>query len=154
MKRPVLTALFLCAVAVLPGCPIYDHGDNGCYRSSDCDTGYACDTNSGECYLPSNGNSVGSSCHEPSDCVTNTTCSRAGECVAGDCYFSGCVSGYTCSSSSGLWACVSNADLGGAGAAGFAAAGAAGSETSAGSGGAAGVSGAAALTPGGAAGAN
>ena len=25
MKRPVVTALVLCAVATLSGCPIYDH---------------------------------------------------------------------------------------------------------------------------------
>lgn len=148
MKRPVLTALFLCAVAVLPGCPIYDHEDDGCYRNSDCDTGYSCDTSSGQCFLANAGNSDGSSCQKPSDCSTNTTCSSAGECVSGDCTFSGCVSGYVCDSGSGVWACVLRADLGSAGAAGFSAAGAAGSEA------VAGASGSATVSAGGAAGAN
>jgi hypothetical protein len=148
MKRPVLTALFLCAVAVLPGCPIYDHEDDGCYRSSDCDTGYSCDQNSGQCYLAGDGNSEGSRCQKPADCATNTTCSSAGECVAGDCSFSGCVNGYVCDSSSGTWSCVSSASLGSAGAAGFSAAGAAGSEA------VAGASGATTASAGGAAGAN
>jgi len=120
MKRPVVTALFLCAVATLSGCPIYDHEDAGCYHSSDCAPGYACDDRSGDCYLPSSNN-----CSRPQDCAADETCSRAGECVAGDCTFpgSGCVSGYTCVSSSGVWSCVPS------GSAGSAEAGAAGASS-------------------------
>ena len=116
MKRPVVTALFLCAAAALSGCPIYDHEDAGCYRNSDCATGYVCDDGTGECYQPSSPTD-GSGCSKPSDCDVNETCSKAGECVSGDCTFSGCVSGYVCDSSSGRWACTSGAS-GSAGASG------------------------------------
>jgi hypothetical protein len=109
MKRPVVTALFLCAVAALAGCPIYDHEDNGCFHSSDCAQGYSCDRGSGECILSSGDNG----CSKPSDCGVNETCSKAAECVSGDCSFSGCVSGYTCDSSSGTWACVLTSSIGG-----------------------------------------
>jgi hypothetical protein len=130
MKRPVVTALFLCAVATLSGCPIYDHEDAGCYHSSDCGSGYVCDSRSGDCYLPN-------SCSRPQDCAVDETCTSAGECVSGDCTFpgSGCVSGYTCDSSSGVWSCVPN---GSAGAANDGTAGAlgAGGNDSAGQGGA------------------
>ena len=125
MKRPVITALFLCAVATLAGCPIYDHEDAGCYRSSDCAPGYSCDDRTGDCVLPSGDNT----CRAPDDCGVNETCSRSAQCVAGDCSFSGCVSGYRCSSSTGVWACV--ASTGGAAGEG----GAAGSGALAGAGG-------------------
>jgi hypothetical protein len=115
MKRPVVTALFLCAVATLSGCPIYDHADAGCYNDSDCGLGYQCDSRSGDCYLPSTSN-----CSRPQDCGVNETCSKSGACVVGDCTFSGCVSGYECDSSSGIWACVLNGSVGAAGAAGAA----------------------------------
>ena len=117
MKRPVVTALFLCAVATLSGCPIYDHADAGCYNDSDCAVGYLCDDRSGDCYQPSSSNN---GCNRPQDCGVNETCSKAGACVVGDCTFSGCVSGYECDSSSGIWACVLNGSVGAAGAAGTA----------------------------------
>ena len=118
MKRPVGTLLFLCAVATLSGCPIYDHQDAGCYHSSDCTPGYVCDDRSGDCYLPSS--SSGNGCSQPQDCAVNETCSKAAQCVAGDCSFSstGCVSGFTCDSSSGVWSCVPSGSIGSAGAAG------------------------------------
>jgi hypothetical protein len=106
MKRPVVTALFLCAAAALSGCPIYDHEEAGCYRDSDCAIGYACDVNSGECFQPTSP-SGGNGCSQPTDCGVNETCSKAALCVSGDCSFSGCVSGYTCDSSSGKWECTS-----------------------------------------------
>jgi hypothetical protein len=109
MKRPVVTALFLCAVATLSGCPIYDHEDAGCYHSSDCAPGYVCDDRSGDCYLPS---SSSSNCSRPDDCGVNETCSRTAQCVAGDCTFSGCVSGFQCDSSSGIWSCVPSGSVG------------------------------------------
>jgi len=118
MKRPVVTALFLCAAAALPGCPIYDHQDGGCYRNSDCASGYVCDDNTGECYLPGIPPSD-SSCNKPGDCGVNETCSKLRQCVSGDCTFSGCVSGYSCDSSSGTWECVPSSSAGAAGAGGM-----------------------------------
>lgn len=116
MKRPVVTALFLCAAAALPGCPIYDHEDAGCYRNSDCAIGYVCDDNTGECYQPSPLPGGDTRCVKPSECAVNETCDKTGHCVSGDCTFSGCVSGYECDSSSGAWQCVSGAaGAGGAG---------------------------------------
>ena len=112
MKRAVLAAVFLASVATLGGCPIYNHEDDGCYRDSDCGIDYACDRQTGECYLPGNGDS----CRRPSDCGVNQTCDVDGRCVAGDCSFNGCVSGYRCDSSSGIWKCVSTAGGGSAGA--------------------------------------
>jgi hypothetical protein len=128
MKRPVVTALILCAVATLSGCPIYDHEDAGCYHSSDCEPGYVCDDRSGDCYLPSSNTN---SCSRPQDCAVDETCTSAGQCITGDCSFpgSGCVSGYTCDSSSGIWSCVPSGSIGSAGAAG-----ASGSNDSAGAG--------------------
>ena len=124
----MVTALLLCAVAALSGCPIYDESA-GCYRNSDCATGYLCDVGPGECYQPTS--PTDGSCSKPSDCGVNETCSKAGECVSGDCTFSGCVSGYVCDSSSGKWECTSGStgtagasgDGGAAGAAGAPAAG-------------------------------
>ncbi len=119
MKRPVVTALFLCAAAALAGCPIYDHEDAGCYRNSDCASGYVCDDHTGECYQPSVPSNGDNSCGKPSDCGVNETCSKTGQCVSGDCTFSGCVSGYVCDSSSGTWQCISSAAVGAAGAGGM-----------------------------------
>jgi hypothetical protein len=135
MKRPMVTTLILCAVATLSGCPIYDHEDAGCYSSSDCAPDYACDSRSGDCYLPSSNNS----CSRPQECAVDETCSSAGECVTGDCTFpgSGCVSGYECDSSSGIWSCVPNGSAGSGGSAEAGAAGASpGGNGSAGQGGA------------------
>ena len=103
MKRAVVTAVFLCAVAALSGCPIYSHEDEGCFRNSDCAPGYACDDNSGQCLLQGNGNF----CSRPEDCGSTQTCGSLGQCASGDCSFNGCVSGYRCDSSSGTWMCVS-----------------------------------------------
>src|SRR4051794_25732931 len=114
MKRPVVTALFLCAAAALPGCPIYDHEDAGCYRNSDCASGYVCDDNSGECYQPVTPSNGDNSCTKPGDCAANATCNKVGQCVYGDCTFNGCVSGYECDSSSGTWQCVSSGAAGAA----------------------------------------
>src|SRR5450432_4257436 len=102
MKRPVLTAVFLVAVAGLAGCPIYDHEGDGCDRDSDCGRDYICDQPSGDCILGSN---IG--CRAPSDCDMTSTCTPAGVCMTGDCsFYHGCVAGYRCDSSSGVWACV------------------------------------------------
>ena len=124
MKRPVVTAVLLLAVAGLAGCPIYDHENAGCYRDRDCASNYVCDRY-GDCVLPDN-----SFCNKPSDCASTSTCTPAGTCSIGDCSFLGCVAGYTCDSSTGVWGCVVN----GSGAGG--ASGQAGSTASAGQGGA------------------
>jgi hypothetical protein len=109
LKRPVVTAIFLFAVASLAGCPIYDHESDGCYRDSDCARNYFCDQHTGDCVSANNG-----SCTKPSDCDSTSTCTAAGVCIPGDCTFSGCVAGYRCDSSTGVWECVGS----GAGAAG------------------------------------
>jgi len=114
MKRPLVSAIFLCALTTLVGCPIYDHEDAGCYRSSDCGPGYSCNTDNNVCYLDQPGGS--NSCTKPSDCAVNSTCGKNGQCASGDCYFNGCVAGYVCGKADGAWACV--VDTGGAGGAG------------------------------------
>lgn len=157
MKRAVLSSVFLAALATLGGCPIYSHEDEGCWRDRDCDHGYLCDDNSGTCYLPGSSNAR---CVRPADCGVNQTCSSAGVCVSGDCSFSGCVSGYRCDVSTGIWQCVSNANNGtpNGGAGGGSSAGAGGdSSAAAGDGSSAGAgngssAGAAGVAQGGAAG--
>ncbi|MEO8903804.1 MAG: hypothetical protein ABI488_15975 [Polyangiaceae bacterium] len=136
MKRPVVTALLFCAAAALAGCPVYDHEDAGCYRNSDCASGYVCDDSSGECYQPSSPTD-GNSCNKPSDCGVNETCNKAAECVSGDCTFSGCINGFTCDSSSGKWQCISDTagTAGEGGAAGTAGEGGAAGAPAAGAGG-------------------
>lgn len=104
MKRAVLTAVLFCSAAALSGCPIYNHDDEGCFRDKDCAPGYACDDNSGACYVPGTGS--GHSCSRPDDCSQGETCASSGQCAAGDCSFNGCVRGYLCDSSSGIWTCV------------------------------------------------
>lgn len=113
MKRPVMTAVFLVAIAGLAGCPIYDHEDDGCYRDSDCARDYVCNFHTGNCVSSFDNND--NSCSRPSDCDSTSTCSPAGVCVAGDCTFThGCVSGFFCDSSSGIWQCVANGSVSGA----------------------------------------
>jgi len=133
MKRPVITAVFLFAVVGLAGCPVYDHEDAGCYRDSDCARGYICEQN-GDCVAVSDT----TTCHQPADCDTTSTCTPAGVCEVGDCtFYHGCVAGYRCDSSNGLWACVLD-NGGAAGSGGQAAAGAAGETSMTSQGGAAG----------------
>ena len=109
MKRPVITAGLLCALAGLAGCPIYDHENAGCHADRDCASNYVCDRHSGDCVQAFN-----SSCTKPSDCDATATCTPAGSCVFGDCTFNPCFAGYRCDASSGIWSCVPN----GSGAAG------------------------------------
>lgn len=128
MKRAVLSAVFLAAVAGVGGCPIYSHADDGCWRDRDCENGYLCDDSRGDCYLPSSGSGR---CARPSDCGVNETCTSAGRCVSGDCSFSDCVSGYRCDASTGIWQCISNEMSSGGGSGGASqVAGAAGAESS------------------------
>jgi hypothetical protein len=114
MKRSVVTAFFLCGLAGLAGCPIYDHESDGCFRDSDCAQNYFCDNATGDCRLVT---SVG--CTKPSDCGMTSTCTPSGQCASGDCSFydHSCVAGYRCDSSSGVWQCVAS-DSGSAGEAG------------------------------------
>ncbi len=106
MKRPVVTAMFLFALAGLAGCPIYDHESAGCFRDSDCAQNYFCDSVSGDCRLPT----TGFTCNKPSDCDETSTCTASGQCMSGDCSFynHACVAGFRCDSSSGIWQCVAN----------------------------------------------
>lgn len=117
MKRAVLSVLFLSAITALGGCPIYSHDDDGCWRDRDCADGYLCNDSSGVCYLAGNGAASGR-CVRPSDCVPNYTCNSSGQCVSGDCSFNGCVSGYRCDASSGIWQCISNSVISSGGGAG------------------------------------
>ena len=105
MKKSAFLAALLLIATGLSGCPIYDDRDDGCYRDSDCASGYQCDRDTGDC---SPEDDDGTACRKPSDCGTNETCSRSGTCRTGDCHFAtvGCVRGYTCSSTSGRWECV------------------------------------------------
>ena len=139
MNRSVVTAGWLFGLAGLAGCPIYDHEDAGCFRDGDCASNYVCDQPSGACVFATN-----SGCTKPSDCNATATCTEAGVCVFGDCTFNGCVAGYHCDSSSGIWTCVSGASGGSggssqAGEAGSSSAGAA-AQSAGGASGAAGAS--------------
>jgi len=115
-----------------------------CAYDSDCATGYVCDQSSGECFVPPESNDA---CRAPSDCPPSYTCGEKGYCMPGDCYFNGCVSGFECDSSSGIWECVPSSDgaappPGDAGASGNAgASGHAGGSANAGGAGNAGASG-------------
>jgi hypothetical protein len=121
MKRPVVTAVFLCALAGLAGCPIYDHENDGCETDSDCAQAYACNLQTGDCYMPSS-----FTCSKPSDCDATSTCTPNNQCMPGDCsFYNVCVAGYRCDSSTGIWECVAN-DSGAAGEAGATATGAGG----------------------------
>ena len=110
MKRFAAVLLFLAVGSMLPGCPIYDD-DSSCSVDADCPSDYACDSLVGSCRP--------NSCTTPNQCATNQTCGRLGTCVPGDCSWEhvGCVSGYVCSSDSGVWECVrsSSGEGGGAG---------------------------------------
>lgn len=146
MKRPIVTAVFLLAVTLLAGCPIYSHDDGGCFVNADCAPQFACDRSSGLCYLPGDLN-----CSRPSDCDPTATCTPNYQCQVGDCSFYGCVNGYVCDKSQGIWQCLPGGagGSGGAGAAGASEGGAAGAVTAGGqagmtavtSGGAGGVAG-------------
>lgn len=114
------SALWLGVVGVcagLVGCPLFPEG--GCFVDRDCDEGYACDARVGVC-VPAT--PPPRACSAPSDCEVNETCSRRGVCAPGDCTFSGCVTGYRCASPDGVWTCVPEVALGGAGGVGGASA--------------------------------
>jgi hypothetical protein len=115
MKRIALVLLIFSAGAMLPGCPIYGSDDDGCIYDSDCPTSYVCDSDLGLCRPLSV-----LSCDSPGDCASNETCSRAGECRAGDCSWSdiGCVQGFACSRESGIWECVRGSSSGSGGSGG------------------------------------
>lgn len=99
-KSAFPAAVLLLLTTALSGCPLYDD-DAGCLDDSDCFGGQACDRQVGLCYPAE------PRCDEPADCDANETCGRSGICMPGDCSFSrvGCVDGYECSSSSGIWQC-------------------------------------------------
>jgi len=103
MKKSALPLALSLLGLTLPGCPVYDSGDYGCYSDFDCPTGYVCDGNSLACV-----NVQGApACSRPSDCGDTETCSSSGICEVASCHFAsvGCVRGYECSSDSGAWQC-------------------------------------------------
>lgn len=168
----------------LAGCPLVF---SDCFDDSDCDSGYYCDNSgwcerdtcspdrpgcswdntgaySGEGGYSGGGYSGGSNgwCRSPADCAPNETCGEDGYCHPGDCFFWGCIDGYSCQLGSYGYECVADhsgsggysgggsggyaGDAGGwAGAAGMGAssgnAGAAGTGASSGNAGAAGTGG-------------
>lgn len=102
MKRLILPSVLLFVGSLLPGCPIYGESSrDGCRDDSDCSEGAACDLPRGICLRPD-------FCQEPSDCGRNETCARSGRCVVGDCTFAqiGCIVGFRCEKTSGVWACL------------------------------------------------
>lgn len=101
--RATVTVIFLALLGVVGACSTTTM-DDGCYRDSDCGSGYLCDNSSGACYLATDGNDV--TCSAPSDCRESYTCGKDGQCLPGDCYFNGCVSGFECQSSTGTWECL------------------------------------------------
>ena len=111
MKRFAAVLFALGVGSMLPGCPIYGD-DSGCSIDEDCPSDYLCDSLVGSCRP--------NSCTAPSQCPTNQTCSRAGTCVARDCSWPevGCVSGYVCSTATGVWECVKGTSSGEGGAGG------------------------------------
>jgi hypothetical protein len=120
MKRALASTLFLCVAAVLGGCPIYGHEDEGCYRDRDCAPGYYCEDRKGDCVAEA----AAPTCSRPADCSGSQTCSSRGVCESGDCTFNGCVSGYVCGANAGVWQCIArSAPNGSAGAAGESGAG-------------------------------
>jgi hypothetical protein len=106
MKKSAFSAALLLIGVLVPGCPVYDSNDIGCYDDFDCPYAYVCDAASALCVTEPGVRS--GACNEPSDCGSNETCSRSGTCSAGDCHFTsvGCVRGFECSSASGRWECV------------------------------------------------
>jgi hypothetical protein len=114
MKRFALLVSSLAVALIVPGCPIYDD-DEGCVRDSDCPETYSCDTLTRLCSPSST-----LICNVPGDCAPSETCGRDGICHAGDCSWpaTGCIAGYHCSSSSGVFRCVAGSSSGNGGAGG------------------------------------
>jgi hypothetical protein len=137
-RTSLLVALFVGSL-LLPGCPIYPN--DSCYDESDCSSGYVCSVDN-TCIptsptpAPTSPKNPDPWCSSPSDCASNETCGPQGLCLPGDCTNWGCVSGYSCSVSSGFAVCVSKpAGQGGsAGAGGSQTAGSSGEAGQAGSG--------------------
>jgi hypothetical protein len=141
MKKSAFTVAALLLGVSLSGCPIYDSEADGCFDSSDCGSGYVCDTQALVCVA---GEEPGpADCQRPADCGTNETCGKSGICKIGDCHFAsvGCVKGYECTADSGRWECVraTAASGGEGGAAGNGTSGASGADAGQDSGGTAGA---------------
>jgi hypothetical protein len=91
------------ALGTLGACHSNSGGD-GCYDDNDCASGDRCDAYSGQCVAATDGGR--DSCRAPTDCPANYTCGEQSFCSPGDCYFSGCVAGFECQSSTGRWECL------------------------------------------------
>lgn len=142
-KRLVAFALLGFGSVALFGCPIYpsdrDHrvceGGNcyqcpdgyyssdctswSCNASSDCPTGYTCNSNNLCQYTSGSPGTTpsGTTCAKPADCAPGTTCGADNQCHAADCSTSGCPSGFVCalqSGSNGTPACIAIGGDGGA----------------------------------------
>ncbi|HEY0469663.1 MAG TPA: hypothetical protein VGC79_35980 [Polyangiaceae bacterium] len=112
--RAAVTAMFFVALGALagPGCTSTSSHD-GCYSDNECAVGERCDEYYGTCVVPTDGG--GDACSAPTDCPASYTCGEKGRCSPGDCYFSGCITGYECKSSTGRWECLaSSGDTAGA----------------------------------------
>jgi len=92
VKRAVITVIFCSVLAAFGGC-------------SSGTMGYRCyDEHDGECFGPPD--HANDPCSKPSDCPASYTCSKAGRCLPGDCFFNECVTGFECQSSTGTWECL------------------------------------------------
>lgn len=116
--RAAVTVIFFVALGVLVDACSSNSLDDGCYIDSDCSSGYLCDDSTGACYAASGGNGNSQVCSAPSDCPANYTCGKESRCLPGDCFFHGCVTGFECQSSTGVWQCAPTSDGGSAGASG------------------------------------
>jgi hypothetical protein len=132
MNRGALVGWSLLSGLLVAGCPIFPDDPSGCVNDAQCRPGYACDVDLGVCFRPA----TGRTCDAPSDCADREICGADGRCHTGSCSISGCVTGYECDGSSGVWTCLPIGSAGAGGSAG-------GDNPTAGAGGAAATSGAA-----------
>ncbi len=148
MKRHATGLLAGLSALVLSGCPIYPN-EIECYDNFDCPSGTYCNEYN-HCVKPpdgfgGSGGSAGTggfsnACDEPDDCGPNETCGEDGTCHTGDCFFSGCVSGYECVLDGYQYVCLP-VGTGGSGGGTGGTGGVGGSAGQAGSAGAAGIAG-------------
>ena len=105
------------ASLVLAGCPIYS--DVRCIDDLDCPGSQVCSP-SGYCMVPSRAHgdgtasspTLGQLCSMPEQCLANEVCAADGTCHPGDCFFSGCVTGYSCVLHQSRYVCVESGSEG------------------------------------------
>src|ERR1041384_109349 len=101
--RAAVTVIFFVVLGVVVDACSSNAIDDGCYSDGDCGPGYRCDDSTGACYASMGGGSE--TCSVPSDCPVSYTCGKEGRCLPGDCFFHGCVTGFECQSTTGVWRC-------------------------------------------------